>query len=662
MWKIAVLFLCSSLSIFSQANDTISLIPRQDFINPNNAWDVKVNADGTMIVYEAENNGKKVLMLAKTHSPEQAKVLDLGDEFNFRTFQWSNNPNYLIIYADHLGDERWQLLSVNVSNKRVTPLTPGEGERATVIGMSIEKPNLITVANNIRDRAYVDVYQLDIVSRESKLLYKNEQGFAEFYSDLQGQPRLAVKREAETDAFTISTLKGSTLDKSLAIGFDDNRNFSFIGFNQQGDAFYILDSTGRDKSALVKVDVKNMNRQVIAQSTLADIQEVVTIPQTGKPIAFAVDYLSREWTSVDAKQSLLYKRLTKDFHGRVDVISSTLNGNLLTGYVSGKSASYYVLIDTQSGKISKVVDAYPSLKAYQFAEKVPFSMTTRDGETLVGTFVAAHGSDRDGDGFPDKPTPLIMMAHGGPWHQSKPGFDTWQQWLANRGYSVISPNFRGSTGLGKRWLNGGNNQWGGNITNDVVDSIDWAIKQGYADKDKIGSIGASFGGYISLQLLTAYPDKLACGISTAASPNLISLYHSLPDYWAAFKNEYRFRVGDVTTEQGRNLLKDHSPLFKAQQIKKPTLIFHAENDSRVNIEEPRQIVSAMKDNSIPVTFGVFKKAGHVYSSDESTLLYQAIVEQFFGECLGGHVEPYSKTINDEEFVFEAGGEFFQARQ
>ncbi|WP_448568097.1 alpha/beta hydrolase family protein [Thalassotalea ganghwensis] len=658
MRKLTALLLYSIFSLSSLAQNDTSLIPRHDFTNPNNAWDVKVNADGTRLVYEAQHQGDKVLMLAKTSSPQQAKALKLGKDFNFTSFQWSNNPNYLIIYADHFGDERWQLLSVNVSNNSVNALTPGEGERASIIGMSLAQSNLITVAHNQRDKAYVDLYQVDIVSGKSQLIFKNEQGFAEFYADLQGRPRLAVTREAETDAFTITAINDKDSKSVLSIGFEDTRNFAFIGFELDGNSFYILDSTGRDKSALVKVDNKTMRREVLAQSSLADIQEVVVIPKTGQPIAYAVDYLSRDWVSLATKHTSLFKRLSQDFQGRVDIISSTLDGNMLTAYVSGKSASYYVLIDSTSGEVSKVVDAYPSLKSYHFTEKVPFSMKTRDGQTLVGTFVAAHGSDQDGDGFPDKPTPLIVMAHGGPWDQSKPGFDTWQQWLANRGYSVISPNFRASTGLGKHWLNAGNKQWGGDITNDVVDSIDWAIAKGYAMKDKIGSMGASFGGYISLQLLTNYPEKLACGISTAASPNLISLYHSLPDYWAAFKNEYRFRVGDVTTEQGRNLLKEHSPLFKAKSITKPTLIFHAVNDSRVNIDEPRQIVAAMKQNDIPVTFGVFKQAGHVYASEEATLLYQAIAEMFFAKCLGGKVEPYSKTIDESVFSFEAGGEFF----
>lgn len=639
----------------------VKLIPRADFVNSNNAWDAMINADGTKFVYEAPSGDRKAIWLGTPEQPSKATPLFLDSKFSFQYFKWSMNPDYLIVFADNQGDERWRLFSINIKSGKQQPLSPGDGERATLIGLNRENKDEVVIAQNTRDKHYNDLYRVSLKTGNKTLMFTNTAQYTHFYLDANAELKLLQRRQETDESFIIEKpLKDSSGEPEtlLRIDFSDTRAFRFIGFSSDNQWFYILDSTGRDKAALVKVNYQTGKRTLVAKNERADIKEVLFDPRTSKPIAYAVDYLNRTWHSLLSKDDHLFERLNNEFDGRVDIISISADGTQLTAYVSGRNPSYYMMINRTSGKTSKIIDAYPALVKHKFSPKVAFEMKTRDGQTQTGTFVAAHGSDKDGDGFPDYPTPLILMAHGGPWDQARPGFDTWQQWLANRGYSVISPNFRGSTGLGKDWLNQGNQQWGGIIHQDVIDSIDWAIKMGYANKNKIGSIGASFGGYVTLRTLTATPDKLACGVSTSASPNLISLYESLPEYWQAFKKEYLFRVGDATSEEGKALLKSHSPLFSANKIAKPLLIFHALNDSRVNIEEPRQIISAMNNNNSPVSFGVFKKSGHVMQNENTTLLYQAIVEQFFAHCLGGNVEPFQTPIDGQQFEFEQGGDFF----
>ncbi len=543
---ISVVLLSASLNTFADNQ----LIPRADFYSSDNAWDAILNSNGTHFVYEAplkingkDNKKSKIkpaIWLGDPSAPQEAKPITFGENFKFQYFKWSLNPDILIVFADNDGDERWRLIALNVKTGKQTPLSPGKGERAQLVGFDYINTQQIIIAHNRRDKAINDLYRVDLSSGKEKLIFENLSSYTNFYVGHSGDLLLASRRDPKTDELILEVPESrSAKPRALfTIGFEDNRAFKFLRFSQDQKSFYMLDSTGRDKAALVKVDYKTGKREIIATSELADISTVIFSERIHQPIAYAVDYTKRQWTSLLPEKQKLFERLSNELQGRVDINSVTVDDKKLSIYVSGSRPSYYAQVNLTSGEITKLIDTYPALTKYQFSPKVGFTMKARDGKTQTGTFVSAHGSDKNGDGFPDKPTPLVLMAHGGPWDQSKPGFDTWQQWLANRGYSVLSPNFRASTGLGKAWLNGGNREWGGVIQNDIVDAIDWAIEQGYADKDKIGSIGASFGGYVSLRLLSDMPDKLACGVSTAASPNLISLYESLPEYWQAFKKEY----------------------------------------------------------------------------------------------------------------------------
>ncbi|WP_100644569.1 alpha/beta hydrolase family protein [Alteromonas facilis] len=643
-----------------------TLIPRVEFYSNDNAWDAQINANASFYAYEAPYQNKPSIWLIGIQDHDKtknAKPLMLGDKFRFRYFKWSLHPDYLLIFADNSGDERWRLYSLNIKTNALTPLSPGEGQRAQLVGFDYDNVGEIIVAHNKRVPEYNDVYRVNVSTGQEKLIYQNDSQYADFYVSNSGKLTLANKRDPETDDFTLERPKGllHPTDKAqplFHVPFEDNRSFRFLQFSQDEQFFYVLSAANRDTAALLKVSYKTGEYETIARSDKADIKEVIFDPTTQTPLLYAIDYTSREWVAIENNKAALAEKLSHDFKGRVDIVSTSITGNYSTIYISGKAASYYALLNHQTAETRRLVNAYPQLAKYSFSEKVAFTMKTRDGKTQTGTFVAAHGSDKDQDGYPDTPTPMIIMAHGGPWDQSRPGFDTWQQWLANRGYSVISPNFRASTGLGKDWLNQGNREWGGVIQNDIVDAVNWAIEMGYAQKDKIGSMGASFGGYVSLRLLTDTPDLLACGVSTSASPNLISLYNALPEYWAAFKREYLIRVGDATTEAGRALLKSHSPLFYADNITKPLLIFHGEHDSRVDISEPQQIVDAMLKNKQDVTFAVSKQSGHGSADPDAELAYQAIVEKFFAKCLGGRYERFNAELPQESIEIRAGGAFF----
>jgi dipeptidyl aminopeptidase/acylaminoacyl peptidase len=206
-------------------------------------------------------------------------------------------------------------------------------------------------------------------------------------------------------------------------------------------------------------------------------------------------------------------------------------------------------------------------------------------------------------------------------------------------YAVLSVNFRGSTGFGKKFVNAANREWGAKMHDDLLDAVNWAVKEKITTADKVAIYGGSYGGYAVLAGLTFTPDVFACGVDIVGPSNLETLLASIPAYWKAFYEELALRVGDPRTPEGKKLLADRSPLTHAAKIKKPLLIAQGANDPRVKQAEADQIVKAMKDKNLPVTYVLYPEEGHGFARPTNRTSFYAIAEGFFSQCLGGRYEP-----------------------
>jgi dipeptidyl aminopeptidase/acylaminoacyl peptidase len=284
----------------------------------------------------------------------------------------------------------------------------------------------------------------------------------------------------------------------------------------------------------------------------------------------------------------------------------------------------------------------------------PVEIKTRDGKTMVSYLTLPPGTDPDGDGKPSAAVPLVLFVHGGPWGRDSYGYSGDHQWLANRGYAVLSPNFRASTGLGKDFVEAGNLQWGRQMHDDLLDAVDWAVAHGVTSPDKVAIMGGSYGGYATLAGLTFTPDKFACGVDIVGPSNLQTLLKAIPAYWESGRAQFYKRMGDPTTDDGRKLLDAASPLYKADQIKKPLLIGQGANDPRVNVSESEQIVKAMKAHDIPVTYIVFPDEGHGFARPVNSIAFNAAAENFLAGCLGGRAEPVGATLAASSAKVEEG--------
>ena len=261
-----------------------------------------------------------------------------------------------------------------------------------------------------------------------------------------------------------------------------------------------------------------------------------------------------------------------------------------------------------------------------------------------------------GKGRSTKPLPMVLWVHGGPWWRDVWGYDPVHQWLANRGFAVLSVNYRGSTGFGKKFVNAGNGEWGGKMHDDLIDAVQWAISKKIADPKRIAIMGGSYGGFAALVGLTSTPDTFACGVDIVGPSNLVTFLETMPVDWQPTQDQWTKRVGDHRTEEGRALLMQRSPINHIDQIIKPLLIAHGGNDPRVKRSESDQIVKTLKRSGVPVTYVIYPDEGHGFSRPENRLSFYAVVESFLGEHLGGRIQPIGADFRGSTIDIPVGGE------
>ncbi|GAA0569046.1 S9 family peptidase [Rhizomicrobium electricum] len=634
------------------------LIERQKlFGNPTKAFG-RLSPDGKWLAFIAPRDGVLNIFVAPINAPDAAKPLTTEKTRPIRSYFWAPDSKTILFVNDKGGDENFLLYGVDITTGAQKTLTPFEKTRVQVIGVSNQVKDHILIGLNNRDPKWHDVYALSLKDGALTKVLENN-GYAGFLADDTLTLRGASRPNAAggTDFFRIKDNKID--DKPFAsTGLEDAFTTSPAGFTTDGKTLYWIDSRGRDKAALMAQDVATGAMSVVAASDKADIGSALANPKTGKVEAYSVDYLKNEWTAIDPAVKGDLEFLQKNLKGDVQVSSRTYDDDLWTVGVDPVSAPPAVyLYDRKAKTLKKLWVSRPELEGLPLSAMHPVEIKTRDGLTEVSYLTLPAGSDTKTAGVPDKPLPMVLVVHGGPWSRDGYGFNSYHQWLANRGYAVLSVNYRGSTGFGKKYIEAANLQWGLKMHDDLIDAVDWAIKNGITTKDKVAIMGGSYGGYATLAGLTFTPDTFACGVDIVGPSNLNTLLKTIPAYWEPIKLQFYKRMGDPTTPEGQKILNAASPLFKADAIKKPLLIGQGANDPRVNQAESDQIVKAMADKKIPVTYVLFPDEGHGFARPANNIAFNAVAEQFLAKNLGGRAEPIGDAVKQSTAKVPHGAEF-----
>ena len=631
------------------------LIPRKVLFGNPERTSVKLSHDGAHISYLAPVDGVLNVWVAPVDVIEEARPVTGDTGRGIRVHFWTYNPCYVMYLQDRDGDENWHVYAVNVETGESRDLTPYDGVQAIVKEGSPKFPDEVLIAINRRDPELHDLYRVNILTGASELIVKNDFGAVDIMSDRDLNPRLARVLTPEGGSNLLSLSESGEWEITMRLEDEDDLTTSPLYFDDDGRTLYTYDRRGRDTSALMAVDTETGAARELAVDDRVDVGETIEHPVTGRPQAVGFEYERFNWKVLDDSIAADIERIDDRDKGEFDVRSRTLDDSKwLIEYERDNGPKTYLLYRRETGELQYLFSDRPELESAFLAPMHSANVRSRDGLDLLVYFTLPVGSTDEDPDRPSEPLPMVLRVHGGPWGRDSWGYDAEHQLLANRGYAVLSVNYRSSTGFGKAFINAGTLEWGGAMHDDLIDAVEWAVEEGIADRARVAIMGGSIGGYAVLVGLTFTPEVFACGVEMVGPSNLNTFLDNAPPYWIPIMTFFRSRIGDNTTEEGRRFLASRSPLSRVDSIVRPLLIGQGANDPRVTQAESDQIVNAMKERGIPVTYLLYPDEGHGFVRPENDLSFMAVAEAFLAKSLGGRYEPIGDVFQGSSIQVLAG--------
>ena len=633
---IAALSLCAPSATLAEQPP---IIDRALFFGEIQIAGAQISPDGQYLSFLKPYKGTRNIWVKEAGEPfSAARPMSKEATRPIRQYFWSRDSKYILYAQDAAGDENFNVYAIDPSQPAdpatgVPPtraLTNFKGVRTMIYAAPKAKPDILYIGLNDRDAQWHDLYQLSISTGEKKLLRKNTERIAGWDFDHDGNLRLAERTNQVGDT------------EVLRVDAD--------GFKQ------IYSCSVLENCGVEDFDAENKQVYLVTNKGDLDLMEVEMLdPATGKTTKYESDPEKRVDTEglqlsevdyhvlftryQDDRQRLYFK--DKDFEKEFHWLQSKLPGKEIAFGARSKDENIWIVSaysDTEPGETylwnrkAKTLDLQykirEELPRESLSERKPYHYKSSDGLEITAYLTLPKG-------LPTKNLPLVVFPHGGPWARDVYGYDTFAQFLSNRGYAVLQPNFRGSTGYGKKFLNAGNGEWGRKMQDDITWGVKALVADGTVDPKRAGIAGGSYGGYATLAGVAFTPNVYAAAVAIVAPSNLITLLDAIPPYWEAGRKQMYARMADPTTPDGKALLIAESPLTKAKDIVTPLLVVQGKNDPRVNIRESNQIVAAVRDNGKPVEYLVAPDEGHGFARPINNLAMVTAMEGFLQKYLGG---------------------------
>ena len=629
------------------------IVPRSLFFEDAERSGLSISADGTKLAWIAPLDGIPNVWVAPIEAIGEAKPVTRATDRAVSGYDWAWNSRHIIFYRDHNGDENLCAASVDTETSATVTLTPERGVKAALSTRSRLRPTEILFTHNARDKRYDDTYLIDIRTGASSLVFENRE-FESVQFDTAFNPRFAQRMRQDGSAEIVQRTKEGGWAHFIEILHEDNLTTSIVSVPPGGETVFLIDSHGRDKGALYEHHLGNGRRELLAEDHEADITAVLLHPDTERPIAALAEAAKVRWHVLDPDFHDDFANLERHAgRGQFTFTGRSSDATRFSVFVDRDDASgEFVLYDRRRKESRSLLRTRPKLDMLELRPMEPVVIPARDGLKLHAYLTLPSDDFRNG--------PLMLLVHGGPWSRDGWGYDGEHQWLANRGYAVLSVNFRGSTGFGKAFISAGDHEWGGRMHDDLIDAVEWAVTAGYADPARIGLKGASYGGYAALTAATKTPEVFACIVDIFGISNLTTFMSSIPPYWEHYLGDFKRRIADPATEEGLAWLRERSPLHHVDRIKRPLLIAQGMNDVRVVPAESEQMVRAMQERRIPVIYVTFADEGHGFDRQENRLALNAVIEQFLARHLGGRSEPIGDALVGSSLKVEVGGDLMSS--
>ncbi len=611
------------------------LIPVEHFFdNPERAL-AKISPDGTKLAYLAPE-ANRLNVWVQTIGEDDAVCVTHDHERGIPAYFWSRDSKRIVYVQDEGGNENFRVYVAEVDRpaEPARDLTPYEGVRAGILDVPRATPGQLLVTLNLRNPQLFDVHRLDLDSGELELVAENPGTVFGWVADRDSRVRAAYAQTPTGDWEVLVRAGEDEPFRSLKVYANEDGGEP-QAFSPDGEALWVTSAEGSDLKRLVRLDTATGEETVVHGDAEADVMSPVVSDRSGELLAVITLRHRLEWAIFD------------EAFGRALEAARALHPGDLRGISMDATETKWVItfdddrepgatfaFDATTGEGEFLFRPRPWLDPEQLAPMQPVEITARDGLTLPSYLTLPLGVEPRG-------LPMVLLVHGGPWARDVWGYHPECQFLANRGYAVLQVNYRGSTGFGKTFMHAAEGEFAGKMHDDLIDAVEWAVEEGYADRSRIGIYGGSYGGYATLVGITFTPDVFAAAVSYVGPSNLVTLIRSFPEYWRPVLAGTWFRfVGDPGTEEEPNeeVVEDllaRSPISRVDAIRTPLLVLQGANDPRVTKLESDQIVEALRARGVDVEYIVKDDEGHGFANPENRLDIYRAMERFFARHLGG---------------------------
>ena len=643
MTSLTRLSLTTLLLLAPAAAQQPPLIDRELFFGDPEISGAQISPDGKYIAFLKPLNKTRNIWVKKTDAPfDSAKPITNDTKRPIPGYLWSRDGKYVLYAQDKLGDENYNVYAVDPAAAPVAPaevpaarnLTDLKGVRAMIYDVPRSEPDIIYVGLNERDKSWHDLYKVRISTGERTLLRQNTDRITGWIFDLKDQLRLA-SRSADNGDTEILRVDDKGFTKIYSC--DVLETCAPVRFHKDGKRFYLETNKGAGENLekLVLMDAETGKEELVERDpeNRVDFGSALFSEVGDQLIATVYQYEKTRIYWKDKTYEADYKFLEGKLPGNeINFSSHTRDEQLwLISAHSDTEPGQTFLFDRQSKKLTPQYKIRERLPRQDLARMEAIRYESSDGLEIPAYLTLPKGVHA-------RNLPTLILPHGGPWGRDAWGYNSFAQFFANRGYAVLEPNFRSSTGYGKKFLNAGNRQWGDKMQDDLTWGAKYLAAKGIADPKRTGIIGGSYGGYATLAGVTFTPDLYAAAVSIVGPSNLITLLDSIPPYWEPIRKMFYQRMGDPGTPEGKAQLQRQSPLNSAGKIKTPLMVVQGLNDPRVNKAESDQIVIALRDRGFPVEYLVAPDEGHGFQRPVNNMAMIAAAEKFFAHYLGGQYQ------------------------
>jgi dipeptidyl aminopeptidase/acylaminoacyl peptidase len=555
-------------------------------------------------------------------------------------YLWTQDSKYIVFAKDHDGDENFNVYAVDPAAKPAPgaeapasrDLTGLKGVRVMLYEAPKSDPDSLYIGLNDRDKAWHDLYKLKISTGEKTLMRKNTDRITGWSFDLKGQLRLATRSAVNGDTEILSV----DADKlNLIYSCTVFETCHPLHFQPDGAHTYMESNKGTDLVSLLLLDPQTGKTEMVESDPKGKVD------LGGALFSEKTDELIETWYTADRVKVYFKDKafgddnhwIEQQFPGKdVLVVSRTRDEQLwLVTVEADTEPGQTFLFDRKAHTLTPQYKVREKLPRNDLAEMKAVTYKSSDGLEIPAYLTLPKSA-------PSTNLPALVLPHGGPWGRDEWGYNSLAQFFANRGYAVLMPNFRGSTGYGRKFLDAGNLEWGRKMQDDLTWGVKYMVAQGIADPKRVGILGGSYGGYAVLAGVAFTPDLYAAGVDIVGPSNLITLLDSIPPYWESIRKMFAVRMGDASTADGKKVLMDASPLNSAAKIKTPLLVAQGANDPRVNRREAEQIVVALRDQGFNVEYILAPDEGHGFARPINNMALFMASEKFLADHLGGRYQ------------------------